>query len=197
MTIAPVKNHPPETSEKNPTTSPSFSSRLSLECSPFTLTRSNFAFTGLHFMSFRTSPTVLPSGRSAQDRSSRMLLSQPRGGKILTLIRDHHHDTFHRTAFSAKPAADAVIICKFREKISVPSALSLSCQIESADRACLHADAAADAVFIMKIRCFFECHFTPPSICLCRGIRSSQEADVLFFHPIRTLSSAWRPVPRF
>ena len=197
MTIDRLNNQPPETSVKKPTTSPSFSTCPGFTCSPFTLTRSSFALTGLHFMILRTSPTVLPSGRSAQDLSSSALLSQPRGGNILTFIRDHHQYAFHRTAFSTKSAAYTAVIYKFREKISVSSALPLSCQIEGSDRACLHADAAADAVFIMKIRCFFKCHFTPPSICLCQGIRSSQEAGVLSFHPIRKLSSAWRPAPRF
>ena len=96
--IVPIP-YPPETSEKNPTTSPSLSSRLNLACSPFTLTRSSFAFTGLHFIILRTSPTVLPSGSFIQDRSSSALLSQPRGGKTLTFIWDHHEDAFHRAAF--------------------------------------------------------------------------------------------------
>ena len=189
-------NYPPETSEKNPTTSPFLSLWSSFECSPLTLTRSSYALSGLHFIIFRTSPTVLPSGMSIQDLSSSALLSQPRGGNTLTLIWNHHHDTFHRAAFSAKPAADAVIIYKFREKISVPSALSLSCQIESADRACLHAYAAADAVFIMKIRCFLECHVTPPSICLYQGILSFQAAGARSSHPSRILSSASQPAHR-
>ena len=123
--------------------------------------------------------------------------SQPRGGKILTFIWDHHKDAFHRTALCTKAAADATVIHKLGEQISVSSALSLPRQIEGAYRACLNAYTAAYAVFIMKIRCFFECHITPPSICLYPVILSSQGEDVLSFHPTRKLSSALRPVLRF
>ena len=142
----------PDTIEKKPTTSPSRSSRLSFARSPFTLTRSSLALTGLHLISLRASPTVLPAGISAQDLTSRALLSQPAGGMILTFIRDHHKYTLHRAAFRAESAADAVLIHKFREEIPVSAALAFSCQIEGAYRASLYADAAADTVFVMKIR---------------------------------------------
>jgi hypothetical protein len=71
---------------------------------------------------------------------------------ILTFIRDHHKYTLHRAAFRAKPAADAVFVHEFRKKIAVSAALALACQIEGAYRTSLHADAAADTVFVMKIR---------------------------------------------
>lgn len=188
-----MQTYPPDTNEKKPTTSPSCNSRLSFVRSPFTLTRSSPALTGLHLIILSTSPTVLPSGSSAHDFSLRALLSHPRGGNTLTLIRYLHVNTFHRTAFYTKAAADAAFIYKLRIQIAVTSALSFSRKIESSDRACLHTDAAADTVFIFKSRCLFECHVTPPSVCIFPEIRSFQAEDARFWHPTRTLSSALIP----
>ena len=95
---------------------------------------------------------VVPSGNSAQERSSRMLRSHPGGGRIFTLnsLLPFHAYYIHWASSDTLSTADTMIVHELRKQVSIFPAFPFLLHAKSRHRARLSTDAAADTETIIK-----------------------------------------------